>query len=93
MRDRKQHNREDLAILLERREEIVDRALLYAHLLSVLDQRRRQQGEVDAPAEADVEEACEEEDGEPPVGLGDESALGAAMLAEGGSRSWAFDTL
>ena len=55
MKRRQPHHREnDEEAIIRRREAIVDRALLYAHLLSILDERSKEddQGET-APAEAD----------------------------------------
>ncbi len=85
------HNREDLANLLERRGEIVDRALTYAYLLSVLDQRCGQQG--DSDPEGDTDGTCGEEDSEPPNGFASESAVASGALAEGGWGSRASPAL
>jgi len=56
MKRRQPHCREnDEEAIKKRREAIVDRALLYAHLLSILDERSKQDDE-DEPAAAENDE-------------------------------------
>ncbi len=65
MKPRQRHYREDgKEAITRRREAIVDRALLYAHLLAVIDQRRDEPEDREVTGEQDREEVGDEDEAE-----------------------------
>ncbi len=61
MNDRDSQCKKVIASLVRRREEIIDKALVRAHVLAMSKQREHAPEEHDEPNEAEIEEDCQSE--------------------------------
>ncbi len=89
MKRRQPHYREnDEEAIIRRREAIVDRALLYAHLLSIIDERSKESDEGETAVE-ETEQRVDQETGEEQQCSEDHAIEASQTLAsETGAAHW-----
>ena len=90
MTDHECYNLDGVPLLVKHRGEVVERALIYAHLLAVLDRQLDKPGEDETTEQDSIEDICDDDGGEIPESPTNKPAISSGMIAGTGEAVGRF---